>query len=77
MALEFVREILIEENGTHFIINKIKTVYLPGLALKDDGQVDLEAAESICVSGLDTYHYTKTIGRLEYAKPDKSDLKFK
>ncbi|TNE99492.1 MAG: flavin reductase [Deltaproteobacteria bacterium] len=71
MALEFVREIPIEENGTHMIISKIKSVWLTAGMLQEDGFIDLESQEVICVSGLDSYHTTSRLGRLSYAKTDK------
>jgi hypothetical protein len=36
-----------------------------------DGFIDLENAGTITVSGLDSYHSTKKIERLSYAKKDK------
>lgn len=77
MALEFVREISIEENGTHMIISKIKSVWLDEGMIKDDGFIDLESQEIITVSGLDSYHTTTRIGRLTYAKPEKLPTWFK
>ncbi len=71
MALEFVREIKIEENGTHLIISKIKDVWLYKEMLNDDGFIDLEREQTITVSSLDSYHTTAGIGRLTYAKPNK------
>ena len=34
-----------------------------------DGYVDIERAGTIAISGLDSYHETKRIARLSYAKP--------
>jgi hypothetical protein len=36
----------------------------------EDGTIDLEAAGSLTVAGLDSYHRTQKIGRLAYAKPN-------
>ncbi len=70
MSLRLVREIPIEENGTHLLIMSIEGVYLPKECLYEDGFVDIELAQTICVSGLDCYHDTKKICRLSYAKPN-------
>jgi hypothetical protein len=35
----------------------------------EDGTIDLEAAGSLTVAGLDSYYRTQKIGRLAYAKP--------
>jgi flavin reductase (DIM6/NTAB) family NADH-FMN oxidoreductase RutF len=67
----------IEANGTIMIIAKINHIFLPENCLLNDGFVDLESAGTITCSGLDSYHLTKKIGRLSYAKPDKlPDLVF-
>jgi flavin reductase (DIM6/NTAB) family NADH-FMN oxidoreductase RutF len=74
IALELIREIKIEENGTHFLICAIKDVYLPLSCLSEDGSIDIESADSIAVSGLDKYHKTNKLARLSYAKPGKELL---
>lgn len=71
MSLEIQNEILIEENGTHLLIGKIKDVYLPDIIVSEDGYIDIEKAQSVCVSSLDSYHLTKRITRLSYAKPEQ------
>jgi len=71
MAIEFIREIKIEENGTHLIIGKISEVILPKNCLENDGSVDINKAGTVAVSGLDTYLDCEIIGRLSYAKPNK------
>jgi flavin reductase (DIM6/NTAB) family NADH-FMN oxidoreductase RutF len=71
IALQFVRELKIEENGTHLIISKIKDVYFQEDMLFEDGFLDLEGVGTVCVSGLDSYHKTEKMGRLSYAKTDK------
>ena len=66
---EFQQKIDIEMNGTIMVIGLIKEIILPETALAADGFVDLEAAKSITCSGLDSYHTTKKLRRLTYAKP--------
>lgn len=70
LGLELVREEKLEENSTHLMIMKIVSVYLPGNCILEDGHVDIEKAGTITVSGLDTYHDTDQLGRLNYAKPE-------
>ncbi len=69
ISLEFQREIIIEENGTHLIIAKVKDVYLPEDAMEADGFINLAKAGTVCGSGLDSYHTTEVLSRLSYAKP--------
>jgi flavin reductase (DIM6/NTAB) family NADH-FMN oxidoreductase RutF len=68
---QFKQKLEIESNGTIMIIAKINHVFLPDNCLLDDGFVDLENAGSITCSGIDSYHSTKKLARLSYAKPDK------
>jgi flavin reductase (DIM6/NTAB) family NADH-FMN oxidoreductase RutF len=58
-------------NGTILIIGEIKQLYYPQDCICEDGFVDIEKANSITCSGLDSYHSTSRIGRLSYAKPDE------
>lgn len=76
MALKLEEEIFLKVNKTHFLIFSIQGVHLNKNIIHTDGYLDIEKAETICVSGLDSYHQTKKRGRLSYAKPDKP-LKWK
>lgn len=71
LAVEFIREQKIEENGTHLIIGKILRVYLPKDCVEEDGHVNIEKAGTVCVSGLDSYSQTIKLGRLTYAKTER------
>ncbi len=56
-------------NNTTLVIAEIKFVSIPEDCLSADGFVNLEKAGTITCSGLDSYHHTKQISRLSYAKP--------
>jgi flavin reductase (DIM6/NTAB) family NADH-FMN oxidoreductase RutF len=56
-------------NGTILVIGKIEEVFFPPHCLLQDGTLDIEKAETIAVSGLDSYHHTQRLSRLTYAKP--------
>jgi flavin reductase (DIM6/NTAB) family NADH-FMN oxidoreductase RutF len=70
-ACEFVQKIDIELNGTTLIIGKIIKIIVPNSLVAIDGFIDLEKAGSVTCSGLDSYHQTKKIARLSYAKTDR------
>jgi len=53
------------------VIGEINHVYYPENCLGEDGFLDLEKANTITCSGLDSYHKTVQLDRLSYAKPDK------
>lgn len=59
-------------NQTHLVIAKMIEISLPENCILSDGFVDLEQAGTITVSGLDSYHATRKIGRFSYAKPNVS-----
>lgn len=70
-SADFIREIRIEENGTHLIIAQVIDLHLKEDILNEDYSLDITKFKSVGVSGLDTYLSLETIGRLSYAKPDK------
>jgi flavin reductase (DIM6/NTAB) family NADH-FMN oxidoreductase RutF len=71
LALEFKEKIDIQSNGTVLVVGQVKAIYYPENCLLDDGFLDIEKASTITCSGLDSYHTTKRLDRLSYAKPNK------
>ncbi len=64
-----LKEIIpIASNNTQFIIGEITDILCEPNAIKADGYIDLESLDTVCVSSLDSYHITKHLGRLSYAK---------
>jgi len=68
MALEVQSITKIELNNTELVIGKIVEVQLAPNIVLQDGYVDIEAASSVAVSCLDSYHVTKRLARYSYAK---------
>ncbi len=73
-ACELVQKIDIELNGTTLIIGKIIQIIVPDELIGEDGYIDLDKAETVTCSGLDSYHTTRRLGRLSYAKVGKEVL---
>jgi flavin reductase (DIM6/NTAB) family NADH-FMN oxidoreductase RutF len=71
LGIEFREKIDIHINNTTLIIGEIVQIYVPEDCMYDDGFIDLENANTITCSGLDSYHKTIQLDRLSYAKPDK------
>jgi flavin reductase (DIM6/NTAB) family NADH-FMN oxidoreductase RutF len=69
IGLKFVEEQEIKYNGTIFIVGEIIEIIMSEDVVLKDGFVDIEKAGSIAISGLDSYHETKRITKLPYAKP--------
>jgi flavin reductase (DIM6/NTAB) family NADH-FMN oxidoreductase RutF len=69
IGCRYVEEHEFKFNRTIFIVGEILEVILPDEIVNGDGFVDIEKAGTITISGLDSYHETKGIARLSYAKP--------
>jgi flavin reductase (DIM6/NTAB) family NADH-FMN oxidoreductase RutF len=69
IGLKFIEENEIKYNGTIFIVGEIVEIILPANIIEKDGFVNIEKAGTVAISGLDSYHETKRISRLSYAKP--------
>ena len=67
-ALELKKHHHLAINGTELIIGEITDIYLDEACLQEDGFVDIEAIDTVAVSGLDSYHVTVRLARLAYAK---------
>ena len=68
LGMKFLQEIPIELNGTILIIGQIEHLILPEEIIGEDGNVDLEAVETICVSGLESYSKVGKLAKFEYAR---------
>lgn len=68
MALREHQELAI--NGTHLVIGEILEVALPPDCLREDGSLDVAAAGTVALTGLDGYHSAQLLKRMAYAKPD-------
>lgn len=71
LGVNFKEKIDISINNTIMIIGEIVQIYIPEDCLIKDGFIDIEKANTITCSGLDSYYKTVQLDRLSYAKPDK------
>lgn len=71
LGIEFKEKIDLTINNTILIIGEIVQIYIPNNCFNIDGFIDLEKANTLTCSGLDSYHKTVQLDRLSYAKPDK------
>ncbi|MBF7074533.1 flavin reductase [Glaciecola sp. MH2013] len=62
---------LLAINQTELVIGQIVEVQTDSNWLSEDGYLDIEAAGSMAISGLDSYHSTQRFGRYAYAKPNE------
>ncbi|MCR9106970.1 MAG: flavin reductase family protein [Gammaproteobacteria bacterium] len=57
-------------NATHLVIGEVVFVELPDNSLRSDGSLDIAAADTVALAGLDSYYLTQPHKRMAYAKPD-------
>ncbi len=66
-----LKEILpIKLNNTLLVIGEITDIICDKNKISPDGHIDIESLTSVAISGLDSYHTTKSLARLSYAKPE-------
>lgn len=70
MVLRLREHMPLAINSTHLVIGEVVFVALPDAACRDDGTLDLVAAGTVALSGLDAYHRVDAPKRMAYAKPD-------
>lgn len=68
MVLEYVEEHRIAANSTLLLIGRVLELVLPDDCLGTEGNLDLNRAETVALSGLDTYHRAAVVRRLGYAR---------
>lgn len=74
MGLQLCEIKHLDINTTELVIGEVIEVVTDQDLNLEDGYLDIEKAETACVSGLDSYHQTQRIDRFSYAKPGK-DIK--
>lgn len=68
MGLELVEVVPIVHNNTSLVIGKLLHVLMDEDSLDLDGNIKLNTVQSVCVSGLETYHQPEPLMKLPYAK---------
>jgi flavin reductase (DIM6/NTAB) family NADH-FMN oxidoreductase RutF len=69
-ALTLQEIVPITSNNTQMVIGKITDIICHREAIKKDGYIDIESLNTVCISGLDSYHVTERLSRLSYAKTE-------
>jgi hypothetical protein len=77
-GLMLKEDILIKANGTRFIVGEIQNILIDDEIIEVDGQLDLEIAHDVCVTGLNQYSSISKFKKLGAAKvEDLPDFKAK
>jgi flavin reductase (DIM6/NTAB) family NADH-FMN oxidoreductase RutF len=69
MAMIYVEEYAIKSSNTIMLVGAIQSVYLPEDTLMEDGHVDLNQMDTVCISGLNHYHHVIQTATFSYARP--------
>ena len=57
-------------NDTHLVIGEVVQAEIPEACVNADKSLDLNAIDTVALTGLDSYHRPTLIKRMAYAKPD-------
>ncbi len=66
MGMKLVEEIPIESNGCLLIIGEIFHLIIPESIRKPDGSLDLNQADTVVISGINSYHSPTHLKDMEY-----------
>ena len=72
IGIQPVEEHFIEANETMLLVGSIEEVWFPEHCREEDGFLNIEKAETVTISGLDAYHSTDRLSKLEYVRVDES-----
>ncbi len=69
LACSLVETQTLKVNQTVLVIGKIEHIFVDEKGLRADGSLDLNALDTVSVSGLDEYYTGEKLARLSYPKP--------
>jgi flavin reductase (DIM6/NTAB) family NADH-FMN oxidoreductase RutF len=67
-GLKIKENITIQKNGTHLIVGELQHVLVDEEAIGPDGQLDLESAHDVCITGLNQYSSVSKFKNLPQAR---------
>lgn len=70
MGLKLVEDIEIKESACRLIIGEIQLIDTQSEFIEEDGQIDLEKAHDVCVTGLNQYSSAKKMVNIPYAREE-------
>jgi flavin reductase (DIM6/NTAB) family NADH-FMN oxidoreductase RutF len=68
IGLKLAEDIEIKSNGTHLIIGEIQFINVEDEYVEADGQIDLQKAHDVCVTGLNQYSSVSKFVNYPYAR---------
>lgn len=78
IALSFLEETEIKANGIILVVGQVESLFFPKEILQESGELDLNAINDVCISGLNNYHEAAQFAAFGYARPgNKPENTFK
>jgi hypothetical protein len=77
LGLKLVEDITIKSNGTHLLIGEIEVIHIDEEYIEDDGQLDLQKAHDVCVTGLNQYSSVSKFADYPYARLEEAPNYYK
>ena len=71
IGMKFLEEYHIKANGTILILGEIVEIMMSKNYINEEGDLDLNMAGTVAISGLNHYHKPNNIGSFPYARPKK------
>ena len=68
MGMKLVEIHHIKANDTLFIVGEIEQLLIEEGCMEENGQLNLNANATVCISGLNRYHQVKEIAKFPYAR---------
>jgi flavin reductase (DIM6/NTAB) family NADH-FMN oxidoreductase RutF len=68
VGMKWIETLKIRANNTTLVIGEVEQIILNEGILKEDGQLDLNAAKAVTISGLNRYHKAIELNQLPYAR---------
>lgn len=72
LGCTYENEYYLKENDCIFVIGKVEHIYVDKEIQGEDGWLNLERAQTVCIDGLDGYALPQILNRFSYAKPGES-----
>ena len=69
IGMRYLDDLLIKQNDTRLIIGEVELLNYDEEFRQEDGSLDLAAADTVSISGLDSYYLPRLIKKLKYARP--------
>jgi hypothetical protein len=69
--MKFEESIEVKLNNTLMVIGSIEAIHMTDNYINENGQLDLNRADTACISGLDIYHKAQELARFPYARPNE------